>query len=64
MSDMSDSGVERRGGVGFFGLLTIMFIGFKLAGIIDWDWWVVLSPMWGSFALLVVALIVLHVIDE
>lgn len=64
MSDMSNSGGQRRGGVGFFGLLTIMFIGLKLTGVIDWEWWVVLSPMWGSFALLVVALIVLHVIDE
>lgn len=28
------------------GLLTIMFVGFKLAGIIDWSWWWVLSPLW------------------
>lgn len=36
----------RRGGVGFFGMLTILFIGLKLGNIIDWNWWWVLSPLW------------------
>lgn len=34
------------GGVGFFGLLGILFIGLKLGGVIDWSWWWVLSPLW------------------
>ena len=25
-------------------LLTILFIGLKLTGYIDWSWWFVLSP--------------------
>lgn len=45
------------GGIGFFGLLTIVFITLKLVGYIDWSWWWVLSPVWISF-LLVLALIV------
>ena len=32
------------GGVGFCGLLTILFIGLKLTGYIAWSWWWVLSP--------------------
>ncbi|MBA4282216.1 hypothetical protein [Ralstonia sp.] len=36
------------GGIGFAGLLTILFIGLKLSGIIDWSWWWVLSPLWIS----------------
>jgi hypothetical protein len=32
------------GGVGFFGLLTIVFIILKLTGFIAWSWWWVLSP--------------------
>lgn len=32
-------------GVGFFGLLTILFIGLKLTGYIDWSWFWVLSPI-------------------
>ena len=35
-----------NGGVGFFGLLTILFIGLKLTGYIAWSWWWVLSPLW------------------
>ncbi len=38
------------GGVGFAGLLTILFIGLKLGSVIDWSWWWVLSPLWISVA--------------
>lgn len=37
------------GGVGFFGLLAIVFITLKLCGVINWSWWWVLAPLWGSF---------------
>ena len=33
-------------GIGFWGLLTILFIAFKLTNIIDWSWWWVLCPIW------------------
>jgi hypothetical protein len=38
-------------GPGFFGLLTILFIGLKLTDYIDWSWWWVLSPLWLPFAI-------------
>lgn len=44
------------GGIGFVGLLTILFIGLKLTNNIDWSWWWVLSPIW-IVALLIVAII-------
>ena len=34
-----------NGGINFLGLLTILFIGLKLAHIIKWSWWFVLSPL-------------------
>lgn len=34
--------------IGFFGLLGIAFIVLKLTGYINWSWWIVLSPIWGS----------------
>ena len=37
-------------GIGFFGLLTILFIGLKLTGFINWSWWYVLMPIWGAIA--------------
>jgi hypothetical protein len=35
-------------GVGFIGLLTIVFITLKLLDRISWSWWWVLSPLWIS----------------
>lgn len=37
------------GGIGFVGLLTIVFITLKLTGYIAWPWVWVLSPIWISF---------------
>ena len=55
MSDNSRS----SGGVGFTGLLTVLFIGLKLGKVIDWSWWWVLSPLWISTALAVVFIAVM-----
>lgn len=33
-------------GIGFFGVLQIVFVVLKLVGAIDWSWWWVLSPIW------------------
>lgn len=30
--------------------LQLLFIGLKLAGYIDWNWWYVLIPFWISLA--------------
>jgi hypothetical protein len=40
-------------GIGFCGLLTIVFIALKLMNYITWSWLWVLSPLWIPFALLV-----------
>lgn len=46
---MSDSNNNSNGGgIGFVGLLTILFIGLKLTHYIDWSWWWVWSPVWIS----------------
>lgn len=57
---MSASSSGGGAGIGFIGLLTIVFITLKLCDVIDWSWWWVLSPTWGFFAL--VALLCLLVI--
>ena len=48
----------RSGGVGFFGMLGILFIGLRLAGCIDWPWWQVLAPLWGGAILWFLAVII------
>jgi len=45
MSERENSSAK-SGGIGFAGLLTILFIGLKLTNYIDWSWWWVLSPIW------------------
>lgn len=42
--------------IGFLGLLGLLFIGLKLAGIITWSWWLVLLPLYGGLLLLFVIL--------
>jgi hypothetical protein len=42
---MSNS-TSNNGGIGFCGLLTVVFVTLKLVDKIDWSWWLVLSPLW------------------
>ena len=50
MSHSSSS--SSSGGIGFAGLLAIVFITLKLTDVIDWSWWWVLCPLWGLAALI------------
>lgn len=43
---MQSSSTSSTGGIGFCGLLSIVFITLKLIGKIDWSWFWVLSPIW------------------
>ena len=47
------------GGIGFCGLLGILFIALKLTNYIDWPWWVVLAPIWAPMALVLVVFLLL-----
>lgn len=42
---MEKSSSSSSGGIGFVGLLTVVFITLKLTGVIGWSWWWVLSPI-------------------
>ena len=50
------------GGIGFCGLLTIVFIVLKLLEKITWSWVWVLAPMWLPFAIIIVIIVVCAVI--
>lgn len=45
-------------GIGFLGLLGIVFIVLKLIGIINWSWWWVLAPIWMPATLIIFILII------
>jgi len=52
---MSDS----NSSIGFGAGLTLLFIGLKLGGVIDWSWWWVLCPLWlGVFLSLIFFVII------
>ncbi len=57
-----DNNNANRGGVSFFGLLTIAFIVLKLCGVINWSWWWVFAPIWIPLALVMVLVLVLATI--
>ena len=46
----------------FFSILALIFITLKLLGVIAWSWWLVLAPIWGPFAFLIVLFIVLVIL--
>lgn len=50
------------GGIGIFGVLTIVFIVLKLVGVINWSWLWVLSPLWIGFIIGIIALGILYLI--
>jgi hypothetical protein len=54
---MSESS-SASGGIGFVGLLTLLFIGLKLTGYITWSWLWVLSPLWISVCISIVFFII------
>ena len=56
MSDKKDNN-SSNGGLGFGGVLAIVFITLKLCKIIDWSWWWVLAPIWIPVGLFVLCII-------
>ena len=46
-------------GVKFADLLLILFIGLKLAGVINWSWVWVLAPMWILLGIRVIVVMVI-----
>ena len=49
-------------GIGFFGLLTIVFIVLKLTNYITWSWIWVLSPIWAPLLFVIILLIIIGII--
>lgn len=50
------------GGITFVGLLTIVFIVLKLCKVITWPWLWVLSPVWGTFVLALIIVLIIIVV--
>ena len=58
----SNNSGKPAGGVGFAGLLQILFIALKLCKVIDWSWVWVLAPLWISFSLVITIIIIIIIV--
>ena len=55
---------KASGGIGFCGILTIVFIVLKLLGKITWSWIWVLSPLWIPIVLIIAIFIIIGVLES
>jgi len=53
---------NKSGGIGFCGLLTIVFIVLKLCKVINWSWIWVLAPTWIPTVIAIILLLLLKFI--
>jgi hypothetical protein len=57
--DMSHNSVSNSGGgIGFFGVLGIVFIILKLCKVINWSWLWVLAPIWIPTVIAIFAIVI------
>lgn len=59
---MANNNSNSSGGVGFFGLMFLIFMTLKLTGYITWSWWWVTAPLWGGFALILLIIAILIIL--
>lgn len=57
-------GRHDKTGLGVFNVLLIVFVVLKLVGVIEWNWWWVLSPIWIVVLLVLVACFFIWIIDD
>ncbi len=51
------------GGIGFCGLLTVLFIGLKLTHYINWSWLWVFSPLWIPIPVILLGITIVMIIQ-
>lgn len=55
------SKTNSSGGIGFLGMLAIVFIVLKLCNVIAWSWWWITAPLWGPVALVLALLLIVGI---
>jgi hypothetical protein len=58
---MPENKTVNNNSIGFFGLLTLIFITLKLTGYIDWSWWLVLMPLFVPVIIIFTILVIMLV---
>ena len=52
------------GGIGFMGMLAIVFIALKLMKVITWSWWWVLAPLWVPLLIIISMMVILSFLES
>lgn len=60
---MGNNNSSSSSGIGFFGLLFIVFLVLKLTNVIDWSWWWVSAPLWIPASLMLTIIIIAFIIE-
>lgn len=50
--------MEKKNGIGLFGILGVVFVILKLCKVITWSWWLVTLPFWVGIPILIIILII------
>ena len=58
MRNKKEKAHSSGGGIGFCGLLTLIFITLKLCGVINWAWVWVLAPTWIPFIIGIIIILI------
>ena len=45
---MNESSVDQSDLLRFSGAMFLMFLGLRIAGVINWPWYWLSAPMWGK----------------
>lgn len=54
--------ISTGGGVGFTGIILAILVALKIAGVIDWSWWIVLMPLWVEIGLVALVVLIIYVV--
>lgn len=60
---MYDNNLNSSNGVGFLGLMFLIFMTLKIMGYITWSWWWVSAPLWVPF-IIVLMIILIFLLTE
>jgi hypothetical protein len=63
MSSNYNYNTNNNHGIGFFGLLTILFVALKLTNFIDWSWWLVLGPLYIPILIVLLFVAIIAIIE-
>jgi len=50
--------------IGFLPLLFLIFLVLKLTNVIDWSWWWVTAPIWGSLVFGIIVVLVCNALEH